>query len=98
MNKFPCCLISVTARGNRILRTTDVDAYFLIAGIEHSRGLDVLEDADTCEEDIRMDVVFPVLHGRNGEDGTMQGLLQIAGIPFVGSDSSMHRRHLWTKR
>lgn len=32
----------------------------------------------------RVDVVFPVLHGRNGEDGTMQGLLEISGIPFVG--------------
>ncbi len=32
----------------------------------------------------RIDVVFPVLHGENGEDGAMQGLLQIAGIPYVG--------------
>ena len=47
----------------------------------------VLEDDGSCEEDIRVDVVFPVLHGRNGEDGRMQGLLQIAGLPFVGSDT-----------
>jgi D-alanine-D-alanine ligase len=33
---------------------------------------------------IRVDAVFPVLHGANGEDGTMQGLLTIAQIPFVG--------------
>lgn len=32
----------------------------------------------------RVDVVFPVLHGKNGEDGTMQGLLQLAQLPFVG--------------
>ena len=32
----------------------------------------------------RVDVVFPVLHGENGEDGAMQGLLQMAGIPYVG--------------
>lgn len=32
----------------------------------------------------QIDVVFPVLHGENGEDGAMQGLLQMAGIPFVG--------------
>lgn len=32
----------------------------------------------------RIDVVFPVLHGTNGEDGTVQGLLKLAGIPFVG--------------
>ena len=31
-----------------------------------------------------LDVVFPVLHGENGEDGAMQGLLQLAGIPYVG--------------
>lgn len=30
------------------------------------------------------DVVFPVFHGSNGEDGTMQGLLTLAGLPFVG--------------
>lgn len=35
-----------------------------------------------------VDIVFPLLHGRNGEDGRMQGFLQIAGIPFVGSDST----------
>ena len=33
---------------------------------------------------ISIDVAFPVLHGRNGEDGTIQGLLELAGIPYVG--------------
>ena len=32
----------------------------------------------------KIDVVFPVLHGENGEDGAMQGLLKLAGIPYVG--------------
>ena len=32
---------------------------------------------------IPVDVVFPVLHGKNGEDGTVQGLLEMAGIPYV---------------
>lgn len=32
------------------------------------------------------DVVFPLLHGPNGEDGSVQGLLRLAGLPFVGSD------------
>lgn len=36
---------------------------------------------------ISIDVVFPVLHGKNGEDGTIQGLFQLAGIPFVGCDA-----------
>ncbi len=33
---------------------------------------------------IKLDVVIPVLHGKNGEDGTIQGLLEIAGLPYVG--------------
>jgi D-alanine-D-alanine ligase len=33
----------------------------------------------------RIDVVFPLLHGPHGEDGTVQGLLELAGIPYVGS-------------
>lgn len=32
----------------------------------------------------RVDVVFPVLHGTFGEDGTVQGLLELAGVPYVG--------------
>ena len=35
-------------------------------------------------EVVRLDCVFPVLHGVGGEDGTMQGLLELAGIPYVG--------------
>lgn len=33
----------------------------------------------------RVDVIFPVLHGTYGEDGTVQGLLDLAGLPYVGS-------------
>ena len=33
---------------------------------------------------VKLDVVFPVLHGPYGEDGTIQGLLELAGVPFVG--------------
>lgn len=56
------------------------------------------------EDEWRMlpiDVVIPVLHGKNGEDGTVQGLLEMAGIPYVGcgvlaSAASMDK--LTTKR
>lgn len=37
-------------------------------------------------EKIKIDVAFPVLHGKNGEDGTIQGLFELSGIPYVGSD------------
>ena len=35
---------------------------------------------------IRLDVVFPVLHGKLGEDGAIQGLLELSGIPYIGCD------------
>lgn len=40
--------------------------------------------ADGRYETIYLDAVFPVLHGKNGEDGTVQGLITLAGIPLVG--------------
>jgi D-alanine--(R)-lactate ligase len=48
------------------------------------RGLLVLEQGRY--ETIGLDVVFPVLHGKLGEDGAIQGLLELAGIPYVGCD------------
>lgn len=35
---------------------------------------------------LKVDCVFPVLHGKNGEDGTIQGLFALSGVPFVGCD------------
>ena len=35
-------------------------------------------------QNLHIDVVFPVLHGERGEDGTIQGLLEMAGLPYVG--------------
>lgn len=37
------------------------------------------------QESLQLDVIFPVLHGTYGEDGTVQGLLKLANIPFVGA-------------
>jgi D-alanine-D-alanine ligase len=39
----------------------------------------------TTHQAIDVDVIFPVLHGTFGEDGTIQGLLELAGIPYVGA-------------
>ena len=47
-------------------------------------GLLVLERGQY--EAIRLDVVLPVLHGRLGEDGAIQGLFELSGIPYVGCD------------
>ncbi len=48
------------------------------------KGLIKLNEKDKTFEKIEIDCIFPVLHGRNGEDGTIQGMCQMAGIPFVG--------------
>ncbi|HEU5429193.1 MAG TPA: D-alanine--(R)-lactate ligase [Actinocrinis sp.] len=47
-------------------------------------GLLVLEHGRY--ETIRLDVVLPVLHGKLGEDGAIQGLLELSGIPYAGCD------------
>lgn len=45
----------------------------------------IIFDNDKVER-VKLDAVFPVLHGKNGEDGTIQGLCELAGIPVVGCD------------
>ncbi len=54
------------------------------AAISPIRGQGLLSFEGDCVVRERIDVVFPVLHGENGGDGAMQGLLQMAGIPYVG--------------
>jgi len=49
-----------------------------------THGLIVLDDRGPRVA--RVDAVFPVLHGRFGEDGAVQGLLELSGIPYVGCD------------
>ena len=48
-------------------------------------GLVALRDGKA--ETIHVDVIFPALHGKNGEDGTIHGLFQLSGIPYVGCDT-----------
>jgi len=42
-------------------------------------------DAGDARPVTELDVVFPIVHGRGGEDGTLQGLLELAGVAYVGS-------------
>jgi D-alanine-D-alanine ligase len=100
-DKYDVVPIGITTEGRWVverdeperLRITDgqlpaVDsggAHVVLTGDPTHRGLDVRpsEEAVGLLHDI--DVVFPVLHGPWGEDGTIQGLLELAGIPYVGS-------------
>lgn len=56
-----------------------------LAGDPSVKGLLVLEPGDVPRALTSVDVVFPLLHGPYGEDGTVQGLLELAGVPYVGS-------------
>ena len=55
-----------------------------MAAISPVRGQGLLTFEGDSVVRQHIDVVFPVLHGENGEDGAMQGLMQMAGIPYVG--------------
>jgi D-alanine-D-alanine ligase len=60
--------------GSAVVLPGDPTAGGLVA-VEPEQGVRVLGTVD---------VVFPVLHGRFGEDGTIQGMLEMAGVPYVG--------------
>ncbi|MEI6580559.1 MAG: D-alanine--D-alanine ligase [bacterium] len=63
-------LIKLNKSNNEVILTT-----------EGSGALVSMRDLKNCE---KLDVIFPVLHGPFGEDGSMQGFLKLAGIPFIG--------------
>jgi D-alanine-D-alanine ligase len=52
---------------------------------EPGRGALVTHNVGGSPAPLAVDVVFPLLHGPYGEDGTVQGLLDLAGLPYVGS-------------
>lgn len=57
----------------------------MAVSLDKSRGGFLAFGRDGSCEKLEPDVVFPVLHGKNGEDGTVQGLLEMAGLRYVGS-------------
>ena len=56
-----------------------------VTTVELARGENWLPDASVADAIRGADVVFPVLHGPFGEDGSVQGLLELAGVPYVGA-------------
>jgi len=67
-------LPDVLRNGQRIVMAADPTEAVLIPLDRSSSGMGQ-----------RLDVVFPVMHGTYGEDGTIQGLLDLAGLPFIGA-------------
>lgn len=94
-DKYNLLMIGITRDGDFYLYNGDVnniekdewlnekDAKRITISTNRSdHGIIVLE----TNEIIQIDVAFPVLHGQNGEDGRLQGLLELAGIKYVGCD------------
>lgn len=77
---------TLAIRGGALPEITDASGQAVVLPADPtSRGLVVLGAADGARALGDVDVVFPVLHGTFGEDGTIQGLLEMAGIPYVGA-------------
>src|SRR3954465_14537800 len=100
-DRFEAVPVGITREGGWVLGTDDprelaIDGRVL-PQVDNSRtalalpgdptrgGLVVLDPDRAGEVFSGVDVVFPVLHGPFGEDGTIQGLLEMAGVPYVGA-------------
>lgn len=90
---YDLVLLGITKQGEWLLYSGDVDKIQTGEWVNDENNRSAFLSPDRAvhgivlpeyRETIRIDVAFPVLHGANGEDGTVQGLLTLAGIPFVG--------------
>ena len=96
-SKYHLYLIGITEKGNFLYYTGDPSKIrtgeweqgpvcdCVISPSRQHHGMLLLKESG-CEI-VPLDCIIPVLHGKNGEDGTIQGLFQLAGIPFVGCDA-----------
>ncbi len=99
-DRFEIVPVGITREGGWVLGTGDPEALrihgrelpsvdrgteLVLAGDPTRRELVTLSPGAEVETLAGVDVVFPVLHGAFGEDGTIQGLLELAEIPYVGA-------------
>jgi D-alanine-D-alanine ligase len=87
--------------GGELPGVEESGAAVVLAGDPTHRGLLVQEPGSVPQELGEVDVVLPLLHGPYGEDGTVQGLLELAGVPYVGSGvfasaAAMDKGHMKT--
>jgi D-alanine-D-alanine ligase len=75
----------LTIRDRSLPAVDPTGTALVLPGDPTAKGLVVLEPTDVPADLGAVDVVFPLLHGPYGEDGTVQGLLELAGVPYVGS-------------
>jgi D-alanine-D-alanine ligase len=84
-DKYEVLPVGITREGQWVLASGDSSRYELggerLPEVTAESGLEVTGLAEVGE----VDVVFPLLHGPYGEDGTLQGLLELAGVRYVGA-------------
>ncbi|MBQ6549968.1 MAG: D-alanine--D-alanine ligase [Lachnospiraceae bacterium] len=92
--RYELVLVGITKEGRWLLAEDlraiedgswrDSKKSFMLSADTSVHGGYVLEDGKISEY-VYIDVIFPVLHGLYGEDGTVQGLFELSGIPYAGS-------------
>ena len=94
-NAIPVC-ISKTGRWlspiesiKYLTASTDIkpDCFDIKAGQNFDISKSLTARRNYKSQNAKIDVVFPILHGPYGEDGTIQGFLELCGVPFIGSDT-----------
>jgi D-alanine-D-alanine ligase len=94
-NKYEIVPIAITKQGKWLASSEatnllpssvieSADQHVAIFGDPTERGLARLTGDSRSEGHDRLDVIIPILHGTYGEDGTIQGLLEMADLPYVG--------------
>ncbi len=86
-NKYEPVLINIDKNGAWHLREAleDFSSQESIAIVPKKEGSDLIHLSSPLESTAPIEVIFPVLHGALGEDGTIQGLFKMTDIPFVGA-------------
>ncbi|HEY7485887.1 MAG TPA: D-alanine--D-alanine ligase family protein [Streptosporangiaceae bacterium] len=77
--------LRLAIEGGRLPEVTGEGTALALPFDPEARGLMVVEPGDVPSTLAAVDVVIPLLHGPYGEDGTIQGLLELAGIRYVGA-------------
>jgi D-alanine-D-alanine ligase len=84
-DKYDVLPVGITREGQWVLASGDPAHWELTSGrlpeVKSAEGRELASLGDVGE----VDVVFPLLHGPYGEDGTIQGLLELAGVRYVGA-------------
>ncbi|SFC41933.1 D-alanine-D-alanine ligase [Nocardioides terrae] len=84
-DRYDVLPVGITREGRWVLASGDPAQWELSAGRLPEVTTDAGRELAGLNEVDDVDVVFPLLHGPYGEDGTIQGLLELAGVPYVGA-------------